>query len=467
MLHAAVEAFADLFFRVGPDDTILDYHAASDTYLYAPPEKFLRKPVEDFLPPEIGNAYQKAVDELRRSGKPASLEYTLPMPDGPHQREAQLRLADDGEIAVVVRDITSRREMEEMLRLMQVSVDQAPDAVLWIGPDGRFKHVNQAACSGLGYSREELLCMSVHDIDPELPPEGWPERWRELVERGSFSFESSHRDKDGEVLPVEVTYNHLHLDGREYNVVLARDISERKGLEAQREAMLTELEEKNRELERFTYTVSHDLKAPLIAINGFLGLLEEDTASGDRERVNEDIAELRRVSRRMGRLLENLLELSRIGRVTRPPEKVALLEVVQVVEDSLSESIASQGVELVIAPDLPSVLADRDRLAEVFQNLLGNALHFMGEQPDPRVEITAEVKQGEVLCRVRDNGIGIEPRYHEAVFHLFHRLDSATPGTGVGLAIVKRIVEFHGGQVWVESEGDGKGSTFICTLPAA
>ena len=233
----------------------------------------------------------------------------------------------------------------------------------------------------------------------------------------------------------------------------------------ERQQLVEELEARNAELARFTYTVSHDLKSPLVTIKGFLGLLERDAQDGDLERMRHDIGRIQAAADRMRKLLEDLLELSRLGRLLNPPARVALGEVACEALALVAGDVAARGVEVEVDRDLPVVVGDRLRLVEVFQNLIENAVKYMGEQPEPRVEVGAGENAGEPVVYVRDNGIGIDPLYHDKVFGLFERLDAATEGTGVGLALVKRIVELHGGRIWVESEGVGRGSTFCFSLP--
>jgi signal transduction histidine kinase len=253
---------------------------------------------------------------------------------------------------------------------------------------------------------------------------------------------------------------------RERNRALQREIDQRRAVEQERERLIAELEAKNAELERFTYTVSHDLKSPLLTIKGFLGWLQRDADAGDRERLGRDVAYIRDAATTMHRLLDELLELSRVGRVINPSEHVDLGELAREAADLVGAAITERSVEVVIAPAMPVVYGDRVRLLEVLQNLVENAVKFMGEAPAPRVEIGAGRRGGEVVCHVRDNGLGIAPTYHEKIFGLFDRLHPEIEGTGIGLALVKRIVEVHGGRIWVESEGEGRGSTFFFTLPA-
>jgi signal transduction histidine kinase len=164
----------------------------------------------------------------------------------------------------------------------------------------------------------------------------------------------------------------------------------------------------------------------------------------------------------MQRLLGDLLELSRVGRVVNPPERMALAELVHEAAALVRGRLA--GVELVVAPDLPELQADRARLVQVLQNLLDNAGQFRSAVEPPRVEVGVRLDAGERVFYVRDNGVGIEPRHHERVFGLFHKLDPRGAGSGVGLALARRIVEGHGGRLWVESEGADRGSTFCFTL---
>jgi signal transduction histidine kinase len=236
--------------------------------------------------------------------------------------------------------------------------------------------------------------------------------------------------------------------------------------EIEREKLIAELEAKNFELERFTYTVSHDLKAPLITIRGFLGFVEKDVLAGDLARMQSDMQRITDATIKMERLLSELLELSRIGRLMNPPEAVPFESIVQDAMQLVEGPLIQCGAQVMIGKALPIVYADRVRLVEVVQNLLDNACKFMGEQSQPCIEIGAGEQAGKAVFFVRDNGIGIAPEYHEKIFGLFDKLDPRSAGTGIGLALVKRIIEVHHGQIWVESDGLGHGATFYFTIPA-
>ena len=245
----------------------------------------------------------------------------------------------------------------------------------------------------------------------------------------------------------------------------SRVVQERERTLAELEAKNKALEAKNAELERFAYTVSHDLKSPLVTILGFTQVLGGEIAAGNTKQVQQHIFWIQMAARKMQHLLNDLLALSRSGRVTRPPGEVSLAALAYEAVILVAGPITARKVQVEIDPGLPTVCGDGGRLVEVFQNLIENAVKYMGRQPEPRIEIGAARGDQEILCFVRDNGIGIAPQFKEKIFDLFERLDGCNEGTGVGLARVKRIVEAHGGRTWVESEGEGQGSTFWFTLP--
>ena len=246
---------------------------------------------------------------------------------------------------------------------------------------------------------------------------------------------------------------------------LKREIGFRKHAEERVNNLNQELQNQVAELERFTYTVSHDLRNPLVTIRGFLGMLDRDLQENHVDKIQNDFERIVGATDKMDELLSDLLELSRIGRIVNPPEEIDAARLIEDALDSVDARIRSRNVTIHVAPELPAIHGDHIRLREVFENLIDNAAKYMGDQTDPVIEIGARNQTEEPVFYVKDNGMGIEAQYQEKIFSLFEKLDSTVEGTGIGLALIKRIVETHGGSIWVESEGLGKGSTFCFTIP--
>lgn len=273
------------------------------------------------------------------------------------------------------------------------------------------------------------------------------------------------RGISAEIRMIKEALDGLLAKSREYTASLqeSRDLLARQSRE--RAELIDELENKNAELERFTYTVSHDLKSPLITIRGFVGLLQSDLQAQNEDRVTQDLQQIAAAADNMQTLLEELLELSRIGRIVNPSEWVDMGELVEEALAMVAGRIEAHEVQVSVAPGAPKAFGDRKRLLEVLLNLIDNAAKFVGTEARPQVDISFEDHPTEVVCHVMDNGPGIEPRYHDMVFGLFDRLDPTTEGTGIGLALVKRIIEVHGGRIWLDSEGKDRGCRFSFALP--
>jgi PAS domain S-box-containing protein len=325
--------------------------------------------------------------------------------------------------------------------------------------DNTLLDVNEAFCKVTGYSREDALGKRAgRDLNIWVHQED-RNKIISILEKQGFvdEYRAEFRRKNGEIGIGLLSAVNVTIGGENCQLYTFYDIS-------RMDQLLNELQAKNDELQSFTYTVSHDLKAPLVTISGFIGYLAQDAKNGDVDRVDKDVLRISEAVTKMQRLLNELLELSRIGRLMNPPEVVAFEEVVREALSLVEGRLEARQVQVKVEADLPSVYGDRARLVEVIQNLVDNAAKFMGGQAHPLIEIGVKRSNGNPLFFVQDNGIGVEADQHEKVFGLFNKLEANTEGTGVGLALVKRIIEVHGGSIWLESDGKGNGSTFYFTL---
>ncbi|MGB4258185.1 MAG: PAS domain S-box protein [Phycisphaerae bacterium] len=367
--------------------------------------------------------------------------------------------------AHIVRDVTERKRIEHRLQLTQFAVDHAAEPILRIDSAGHFMYVNEAACRLLGYTRDELLQMTVFDIDPLNPADLWPERWREVKERGAYNLESIYRRKSGETFPVEIAVTHLQHEGRDFCYAFVRDISAYKRAEEALRRVNAELARSNSDLEQFASIVSHDLRSPMLTISGYVFLLSSELGEQLSDEARNMLEAIRCTVDQMNELLKGLLGYSRVGRGGLNLARCQVDAVLRTVLTSLTAELQAAQARVMHGP-MPEVRADELLLVQVFQNLISNAIKYRGVLP-PEVHITAAQEPGRWVFSVTDNGIGIPPEHRERIFGMFQRLhadESKYGGTGIGLATCKKIVEQHGGRIWAEAN-EPQGSVFRFTLP--
>ena len=362
-------------------------------------------------------------------------------------------------------DVSVLKNTEEALRQsearMRALLNAVPDMIFEMSRDGRILQFIPSTINAPLLPPEEFIGKTITEVLPSLSDQTTFAIGRTLDsgEVNAFEYELF---QDGKQRTFEARITPI---GPDTVLAMVRDVSLQKWIEEEREKLIVELEEKNAELERFTYTVSHDLKSPLITIRGFLGFIQEDSRKGNLTRLDADIQRISAATEKMQALLNDLLELSRVGRLMNEPRDINLNDLMKETLELLHGRISLSAVAIRVESDLPTVRGDYDRLLEVMQNLIDNACKFMGDQESPSIEIGQKgFEKSMPILYVRDNGIGIRQQFHDNIFGLFNKLDAHSEGTGVGLALVKRIIEFHGGRIWVESE-PGHGATFFFTVP--
>lgn len=375
-----------------------------------------------------------------------------------------------GTLAHVIRKEAEKKRTEDKLaeveKERQIILDSLPAMIYHLDRDSKFIYVNKLLADACGMNPTDFKGKSTREVFPE-DADAYIKSDKEVVKSGrpQIGIIGAFHTPEGEIW---VRTDKIPLKDADGNVTCiigsAVDITEHKRAEEEREQLIKELEAKNAELEKFTCTVSHDLRSPLVTIQGFADILREDLERNGKEKVESDLKHIETAATRMDRLLKDTLQLSRIGRVMNPPGDVPFGELVQEALQETTEQIKSSGVEVSVVEDLPTVHVDRMRVVEVLMNLIANSITYMGEQSHPKIEIGYRVDDEETVFIVKDNGMGIDKSQQEKVFELFYKVDRSSKETGAGLAIVKRIIEVHGGRIWIESE-KGEGCTVCFTLP--
>ncbi|WP_133129320.1 PAS domain-containing sensor histidine kinase [Legionella yabuuchiae] len=356
---------------------------------------------------------------------------------------------------------------------LQLIIDSVNHGIYGLDSEGKIIFFNQVGAKMLGYAPEEMLgkvqlFLNHHSYPSSpYPRETYPiytsfkDGQSRLVESEVFW------RKDGTSFPVEyqtepMFSKHGKLIGA---VVSFSDITERKRMEQQIKERNAALEASNKALEAFSYSVSHDLKAPLRHILGFIDLMKQDRNNQFSEEGKRHLSIIGAAAAKMSRLIDDLLKISRAGQVVLKVKPISLNKLIKEIEQEFNTEISDRNISLQYS-DLPSVYGDENLMRSVLMNLISNAIKFTEQKKKPLIEIKAQEKQDDYEISVRDNGVGFEPQYSDKIFETFQRLhkDSEFEGTGIGLAIVAKIINRHGGRVWAESEIN-RGTTIYFTLP--
>jgi PAS domain S-box-containing protein len=525
--RAILESIPDMIFEISKDGVFLDYIPTTEISPLLPPVEFIGKNIGSLFPQNIVDKTLVSLQRAISTGQLNTFEYEIPNGNENRFFEARISPVTSQTAIVMVRDITQRKSIEaeretliaeletknaesetlrESVSIVVETLDksEAIDRIL-----EQLKKVIPFDSASVQLLIDNMLeIVSTRNLEPKSDFIGT----RYIVDET----EPSYPLLNGQVPYVlfddvqtstnvfnQDVHSKIHawmaaplrvkgqligliaLDGyqigqfnkrhAELAVTYANQVaiaienaslfSELQTELIERKRLIDELEVKNAELERFTYTVSHDLKSPLITIKGFLGFLEQDALSGNSVRLKGDIQRIAEATTKMQNLLSELLNLSRVGRLVNEYEKVSFNEIIREALEIVQGRLQKYEIRVRVHQELPTIYVDRERIIEVMQNLIDNAAKFVVSKPEPFIEIGHDGFENEMpIFFVRDNGIGIDAIHHERIFGLFNKLSPNSEGTGVGLALVKRIVEIHGGRIWVQSAA-GLGSTFYFTLP--
>ncbi|WP_375765488.1 PAS domain S-box protein [Archangium gephyra] len=452
---------------------------AFEAFMHRTREDILGRTDEHLYKPELAEAFRRNDVEVLRRNVPVELEEMAPHVDGLHAyRSIKFPLLDTSgqpyALGGISTDITQQKRAEAE---REAFFHLAPDMFCIAGVDARFKRINEAFTRVLGWSEEELLAQPFLEL---VHPEDRERTIQELsdIERGenALHFENRYLCKDGSWRWLAWRTSPATENGTVYaaarDITVQREVQEavrllNQQLEQRVSERTRQLEDANRELESFSYTVSHDLRAPLRHITGFAELLERHARSALDAKSQGYLRTISESARRGGQLVDDLLAFSRMGRVEMRQSRLSLEPLVAEVWEELAPEREGRRVVLEVGP-MPEAKGDPAMLRLVFKNLLGNAVKYTRTRAEARVEVTAEQGEEGLVIHVKDNGVGFDMAYEDKLFGVFQRLHRASEfeGTGIGLAHVRRIITRHGGRTWGKGV-PGQGATFSFSLPAA
>ncbi len=385
-------------------------------------------------------------------------------------------------IAILSTSIIRRKLAESSLSKLFESL---PDMIKIHDMEGRYLYVNKVACSTLGYTNDEFMKMTNKDIDDPSFSNGFQDRLKLQIQDKEHSFEGVHISKNGEKIPVDINTTFIKYNGKNAVLTVARNISARKKAEKERENLLKKLASKNEELESLIYAVSHDLKAPIVNIFGFgkelilstenikkllnkhdnINELKKELKNIIKDDIAQSVKYITKSSIKMEQLLKGLLKVSRLGRIQLEISTIDMNNLIKNIIDSMQFKIKETNASITYT-NLPKCTGDYNQINQVFTNLIDNSLKYINPKKKIKIKISGRKKNKMSAFCVEDNGIGIPKNKTEKVFEIFYRFDNEfnPTGEGIGLTIVKKIVEQHNGNMWVTSE-EGKGSKFYVSLP--
>lgn len=480
IFRLVVESSDDAIITKTIDGTITGWNPAAERLFGFTAPEAIGKSIDIIVPDELRNEVRGILGRIGKGEKVDHHETVRSAKDG-HRIDVSLSVspikARGGKIigaAKVARDITERKlaqaalqQFAERERFYIAAVESSVDVIVTETLDGIVTGWNPAAERLFGFTAQEVIGKNICIIVPdELHGEVQDNLDRTRNGGKIDHYETVRIAKNGDRIDVSLSISPVKApDGRTIGVtMMARDITAKKKNQKMLAVRSEELQRSNEDLAQFAYVASHDLQEPLRMVVSYTELLAEHLAGGLDAKAEKYIKYALAGAKRMQQLIKDLLAFSRVGTQGQKPVEIDSGIVLKNVLDSLKVAIDENHAEIV-CDKLPAVPADAGQLAQVFQNLIGNALKFHGDRA-PRIHIGAKRSNGSWQFHVEDNGIGIDKQYGELVFQMFQRLHERGryDGSGIGLSIAKKIVERHGGRIWFKSEAD-KGSTFYFTMP--
>lgn len=486
-LKSLINALPEFIFLKDVEDRFLLCNPQIERLYNRPEKEILGKTDHELTSKEIADGFRENDLNALNSPHPVKNLEWVTFPNGEIQLLETTKLAIKDQngantgVLGIARDITEIHNFQEDLKareeIFSAIVSQAADAIGLISVnDARFIEFNTRAHEMLGYTHDEFANLTVADIDAIEDRERIIQSFKQIVSAGKYSFETKHKKKSGEILQIRVSASHIRIRGIDYIAAIWSDITE--SMEA--EAKITELNQTlehrvaertsqlqsaNQELKAFAYTVSHDLRAPLRAIDSFTHILMEDYHDILGSKGLETCEIIKQNTHDMGKLIDDLLSFSRVGRSTISIQEIDMEALVKSIIKEQLDTLKTKPPKFKIGK-LPHIQADKALIRQAWINLISNAIKFSSKQAESLIQITSNEDDIYVYYSIKDNGIGFNMKYADKLFGVFQRLHSFKEfeGTGVGLAIVKRIIKRHNGEI-TASSNIGEGTEFIFNLP--
>jgi len=470
-LQNLLETANDLIYTVDINGCFTYINPRIKDYGYNPGELMGKRFLTILTEKHRGKRFEKSIREKVRQ----TYNVELKSKDGAIRicRISASPLMDQGGnitgLFATVRDRTEHEQAKVDLKYLkeysEKIVDGIPSSLLVLDKDLKIKSVNRMYRKIGGIRDDDVVGKNIKEVFPgDLLKEGGVlKALDEVMETGETRrlYRVKHASSSHHEKILNITISNIHRTAAEEEVTLIiviEDVTERARLGE-------EIREKNKDLESFVYTISHDLRSPIVSVQGFSSILLSDFQDKLDDTGKKYLTRIQANVRQMEILIDDLLEFSRIGRMDGSFEDVSSAEIIRDALDVLDPRLKKRGIRVNVQDSLPVIHCEKIRIYQVFENLIQNSIKYMGNTENPVIEIGCKKTDGFHEFYVKDNGIGIDPKYHKRIFQIFQRLkEMDAKGTGIGLAIVERIAEVHGGLVRVESE-KGKGATFYFTLP--
>lgn len=479
-LQSIIKHAPDAVIVIDTQSKVIQWNPKAENIFGWKAEEIIGQPLQDYIIPErYREAHLKGIRHFLATGEGAVLNKTIEMEAiNKEGKEFSVSLSISAPISVngsfnfigFIKDITERKRSEAMLKasenFLNSVVENLPNMLFVKDAETlKFVRFNKAGEELLGHSRQDLIGKSDYDFFPEKQAQFFIEKDKEVIKSGKMediSEELVNTKKGLRTLETKKIPIYDESGRPRYLLGISNDITDRKKTEIELKLKSEELARSNAELEQFAYVASHDLQEPLRMVTSYVQLLEKRYKDKLDQDANEFIAFAVDGSNRMRTLIQSLLEYSRVNRI-KPFEVINTNELLEVVMHDLRDTIRANNAKIIVN-ELPAITGDHILIGQLFQNLISNAIKFKGTA-DPEIIISGEKRTEDFLFTVKDNGIGIDKEYSNKIFVIFQRLHTKDkyPGTGIGLAICKKIVERHGGEIWLDSE-PGKGSTFYFTI---